>query len=152
MDQDNQNVMELLEKMAEDNAAQNKYLKKQLTFTRIFAISGCVLTAALLIVVLLIVPPLMTAMDDAIVALNQASVTLTKVNGTLANVDDALAEVQTNVQTLFEEGGLVGKSSEALSQATDKISRMDIESLNEAIKDLGDVVEPLANFFGKFKK
>lgn len=32
-----------------------------------------------------------------------------------------------------------------------KIEAVDFENLNKAIKDLGDVVEPFANFFGKFK-
>ena len=57
-----------------------------------------------------------------------------------------------NIQSLFEEEGLVGQSSRALQQTTDKISRMDIESLNSAIRDLGAVVEPLADFFGRFNK
>ena len=52
----------------------------------------------------------------------------------------------------FDENGLVWQSSEALSQATEKLNRMDIESLNSAIRDLGAVVEPLAEFFGKFKR
>ena len=141
MIQDNEGVMELLNRMAEDNAAQNRYLRKQLFFTRIFAVSCCVLTAALLIVLLRVIPPLMGTMQTAADALGQAS-------GTLALLDDTLEDVQ----GLFEEDGLVGQSSEALKQATEKISRMDIDNLNAAIKDLGDVVEPLANFFDKFKR
>ena len=58
----------------------------------------------------------------------------------------------TNFSGLFDENGLVWQSSEALSQATEKLNRMDIESLNSAIRDLGAVVEPLAEFFGKFKR
>ena len=61
-------------------------------------------------------------------------------------------ETLTDIQTLFDENGLVWQSSEALSQATEKLNRMDIESLNSAIRDLGAVVEPLAEFFGKFKR
>ena len=141
MIQDNEGVMELLNRMAEDNAAQNRYLRKQLFFTRIFAVSCCVLSAALLIVLLRVIPPLMGTMQTAADALGQAS-------GTLALLDDTLEDVQ----GLFEEDGLVGQSSEALKQATEKISRMDIDNLNAAIKDLGDVVEPLANFFDKFKR
>ena len=64
----------------------------------------------------------------------------------------AAQETLTDIQTLFDENGLVWQSSEALSQATEKLNRMDIESLNSAIRDLGAVVEPLAEFFGKFKR
>lgn len=148
MIQENQGVMELLEKMAQDNAAQNRYLRKQLFFTRIFAVSGCILTVALLLVALKVMPPLLGAVDKAVTALDQATGTLVVVDDTLQQASDTLADVQ----TLFEEDGLVGQSSVALQQATDKISQMDIESLNAAIKDLGEVVEPLAEFFGKFKR
>ncbi len=141
MIQDNQGVMELLDRMAEDNAAQNRYLRKQLFFTRILAVSCCALTVALLVVLLKVIPPLLTTMGKATDALDQAT-------QTLEVMDDTMEEIQ----GLFEEGGLVGQSSEALRQATEKISRMDIDSLNAAIKDLGDVVEPLADFFGKFKR
>lgn len=139
--QDNQGVMQLLEKMAADNEAQNKYLRKQLFFTRIFSLACCVLTVALLIVLLKVMPPLLGTMDKAVKALDQAS-------GTLELVDETLVDIQ----SLFEEDGLVGQSGEALSQATEKISTMDIESLNEAIRDLGAVVEPLAEFFGRFQR
>lgn len=139
--QDNQGVMQLLEKMAADNEAQNQYLKKQLFFTRVFAAACCVLTIALLAVLLRVIPPLLETMDKTVAALDQATETLVLVDDTL-----------TDIQSLFEEDGLVGLSSEALMQATEKISMMDIESLNKAIEDLGDVVEPLANFFDRFKR
>lgn len=139
--QDTQGIMQLMEKLAADNEAQNRYLRKQLFFTRIFSVACCVLTVALLLVLLKVIPPLLGTMDKAVTALDQAT-------GTLELVDDTLVDIQ----GLFEEDGLVGQSSEALTQATAKISEMDIESLNAAIKDLGDVVEPLANFFDKFKR
>ncbi|MDO4333667.1 MAG: hypothetical protein Q4C58_13415 [Eubacteriales bacterium] len=139
--QDNQGVIQLLEKMAADNEAQNRYLRKQLFFTRIFSVACCVLTIALLAVLLRVVPPLLGTLDQAVEALEQASETMELVDDTL-----------TDIQGLFEEDGLVGQSGEALAQATQKISEMDIESLNAAIKNLGDVVEPLAEFFGKFKR
>lgn len=139
--QDNQGVMQLLEKMAADNEAQSQYLKKQLFFTRVFAAACCVLTIALLVVLLRVIPPLLETMDKTVTALDQATETLVLVDDTL-----------TDIQSLFEEDGLVGLSSEALIQATEKISMMDIESLNKAIEDLGAVVEPLANFFDRFKR
>lgn len=87
------------------------------------------------------VPPLVGAV-------HQTQKTLTEVSGTLEEADNTMR----NIQSLFEEEGLVGQSSRALQQTTDKISRMDIESLNSAIRDLGAVVEPLADFFGRFNK
>lgn len=141
MIQDNEGVIGMLTKMAEDNAEQNRYLRKQLFFTRVFAGSCCILTVALILVLLKVIPPFLGTMEKAAEALDQGSQTLFLVDETL-----------NDIQGLFDPDGLVGQSSEALGQATEKISRMDIDSLNAAIKDLGDVVEPLAGFFGKFKR
>ena len=38
-------------------------------------------------------------------------------------------------------------SSKAVEQTMDKVDQMDIESLNNAISDLNDVVAPMAEFF-----
>lgn len=146
--EDHQSVMQLLNKLAQDNEAQNKYLRKQLFFTRIFSVACCVLTIAVLVVLLKVIPPLLNTMDKALAALDQAVTALDQASDTLELVDDTLVDIQ----GLFEEDGLVGQSSEALTQATEKISEMDIDNLNRAIKDLGDVVEPLANFFDRFKR
>lgn len=148
MEQNNKELMELLNKMAQDNEAQNKYLKKQLFFTRIYAVASCILSLALILVLLKVIPPVLGALDKAVDAMDTAVEALDQASGTLELVDDTLVDIQ----GLFREDGLVGQSSEALTQATQKISQMDIESLNAAIKDLGDVVEPLADFFDKFKR
>ena len=131
MEERSRDVIGLLEELTEQNRQQTASLKKQLFVTRILAAAGCVLAAAVIAVFLLIVPP-----------------TLVEATDTLQTAQETL----TDIQTLFDENGLVWQSSEALSQATEKLNRMDIESLNSAIRDLGAVVEPLAEFFGKFKR
>ena len=129
----------LLEELTEQNRQQTASLKKQLFVTRILAAAGCVLAAAVIAVFLLIVPPMLQIISQGQETLVEATDTLQTAQGT-------------DIQTLFDENGLVWQSSEALSQATEKLNRMDIESLNSAIRDLGAVVEPLAEFFGKFKR
>ena len=127
MEERSRDVIGLLEELTEQNRQQTASLKKQLFVTRILAAAGCVLAAAVIAVFLLIVPPMLQIISQG-------------------------QETLTDIQTLFDENGLVWQSSEALSQATEKLNRMDIESLNSAIRDLGAVVEPLAEFFGKFKR
>ena len=127
MEERSRDVISLLEELTEQNRQQTASLKKQLFVTRILAAAGCVLAAAVIAVFLLIVPPMLQIISQG-------------------------QETLTDIQTLFDENGLVWQSSEALSQATEKLNRMDIESLNSAIRDLGAVVEPLAEFFGKFKR
>ncbi|MDO4292240.1 MAG: hypothetical protein Q4C65_03315 [Eubacteriales bacterium] len=140
MEQLQKDDRELLEQLMQESREQSQYLKKQLFFTRLLALAGCVLAVGMLAVLVLVVPPLVST-------LNQAQTTLVQSGEALEDAQRAMDEVH----RLFEEDGLVSLSSEALRQATDKLNRMDIDSLNAAIRDLGEVVEPLANFFGKFK-
>ena len=44
---------------------------------------------------------------------------------------------------------LAQTSEEGMAEALEKISALDIESLNEAIRDLQAVVEPMARLFGR---
>ena len=138
MEERSRDVIGLLEELTEQNRQQTASLKKQLFVTRILAAAGCVLAAAVIAVFLLIVPPMLQI-------ISQGQETLVEATDTLQTAQETL----TDIQTLFDENG---QSSEALSQATEKLNRMDIESLNSAIRDLGAVVEPLAEFFGKFKR
>lgn len=141
MEERQKDVIGLLEELTEQNRLQTESLKKQLFVTRILAAAGCVLAAAVIAVFLVIVPPMLQIVSQAQDTLADASQTL-----------QTAEETMTDIQTLFDEEGLVWQSSEALSQATEKLNRMDIDSLNSAIRDLGAVIEPLAEFFGKFKR
>ena len=69
-------------------------------------------------------------------------------NAVLADAQEAIAnfqEVSENVNELVNTGSL------AVGQTMEKIDQMDIERLNEAIADLNRVIEPLAEFFGRFQ-
>ena len=154
MEQENQELLELLQKMLKENEDANRQLKKQLFYSKIFACAGCVLAVIMAVVFLRIVPPLLVTMDTAVEAMNQASDAMGQATQTLELVDETLAildDALNDFSGLFDEQGLVVQSSEALSEAMEKIESMDIVSLNEAIRNLGEVVEPLANFFGRFR-
>lgn len=127
-------VRQLMEQLKASEAKQQSLMKKQLLFTRIFAVSNCVLVLLLLVFVAGVLPRLTTALD-------KASETLVKVDGALED----FGEVFNNVNSL------VDSSSKAVEQTMDKVEQMDIESLNEAISDLNDVVAPMAEFFGRFR-
>jgi len=47
---------------------------------------------------------------------------------------------------------LVTTSQQSVRQITDKLNAIDFETLNLAIEDLADVVEPLAKFFNVFNR
>jgi hypothetical protein len=57
-----------------------------------------------------------------------------------------------NVDALVSNvDGLVAISQEGVEQAMEKLNGIDFEALNQAIQDLSDVIEPIANFFNTFK-
>ena len=53
-------------------------------------------------------------------------------------------------QMIADVDGMVSSSEKSVRDALDKINRIDIDTLNQAIQNLNDTVEPLANFFGLF--
>ena len=65
---------------------------------------------------------------------------LENVDGLLTNVDGLVGDVDTLVTTT--QGGL--------EDTLLKIEKVDFDTLNKAIQDLADVVEPLAKFFNTF--
>ena len=125
--------MQMEEKISA-NEEQTRLLKKQLVHMRIHTATGLILTAAFLFVIIRLLPGLTQALDQANAVLADAG----------AAIED-LQEVSHNVNELVDSGSL------AIGQTMEKIEQMDIEQLNGAIADLNRVIEPLAEFFGRFQ-
>ncbi len=125
--------MQMEEKISA-NEEQTRLLKKQLVHMRIHTATGLILTAAFLFVIIRLLPGLTQALDQANAVLADAG----------AAIED-LQEVSQNVNELVDSGSL------AIGQTMEKIEQMDIEQLNGAIADLNRVIEPLAEFFGRFQ-
>ena len=75
---------------------------------------------------------------------------LSQVSAQLAQVDWETMGSNINALAVQAQESLV-TAEEALIKAGETIDEMDIASLNQAIKDLQAVVEPLAKLVGKFK-
>ena len=125
--------MQMEEKISA-NEEQTRLLKKQLVHMRIHTATGLILTSALLFVIIRLLPGLTQALDQANEVLVSAG----------AAIED-FQEVSENVNELVNSGSL------AIGQTMEKIEQMDIEQLNGAIADLNRVIEPLAEFFGRFQ-
>ena len=72
--------------------------------------------------------------DEAEVKLNSLDTVVNDIDGMVKNVDK-----------------LVVANTKNLSEAVEKVNQIDFDKLNKAISDFSDTVEPLANFFNKFK-
>ena len=133
---------ELLQRIAEQT-------KKQVFYARISAICEGILTMAVVIALLILVPSLLKTIHQVNGVAAEAEETLAQAQDALAGVDemtDAVTSMSENMDTFVTENAV------SIEQVMKKLEAIDFEGLNGAIKDLGDVVEPMAKFFGKFKK
>lgn len=133
--------VELLKKLVDHS-------KKQLMFSRITTVTILVMTAAIVVCMVILIPPVMETVSQAKEVMAQASAAIERADEAVESVTEMSKSV-TNMCNDMDI--LISENSETVSQAMKKMEAIDFEGLNKAIKDLGDVVEPFASFFGKFK-
>ena len=70
----------------------------------------------------------------------------------LINLDEVTKELaQADLAGMVENVDTLATTSQsAVEHASEKLDTIDLETLNKAIEDLADVVEPLAKFFNVF--
>ena len=137
-----QKLMDLLEQMEKANRKQVAYARLQFIFSVIAAIC-CIL---LLLAGVKVLPQLQEAVLQAETVLtNLETVTTDLAQADLIGMVENVDALVTNVD------GLVGTSQEGVEQTMAKINAIDFDALNDASKDLSDVIEPIAKFFNTFK-
>ena len=125
-----------------------KNSEKQLFYTRLTSLAAMTIAAAVILCLIIVVPRLMTTITKANTIMTQATQTITLANTAIEGVTEmstSITTMGTNMDTLITE------NSESVTAIMEKLEAIDFEGLNGAIEDLGEVVEPLANFVGKFK-
>ena len=141
----NNELYRVMEKLEKTNRQQAMFARIQCIFSVVAAVC-CLL---LLLTVAKIVPDIRDLSAEISGIAAQAETVLTN----LETVSDELAAADleglvTDVDTL------VTASQEGVESAIEKLNTIDIQTLNKAIKDLADLVEPLArvaNIFGKYR-
>ncbi len=128
---------------------EQELLKKMLFYARIR--TAVVLVVAILLVLcgILIVPKAIGTINQANQIMEQTTETISLANTAIESVttmSQSITDMGTNMDTFITDNG------ESVEAVMTKLEEIDFEGLNTAIKDLGDVVEPLAKFFGKFGK
>lgn len=125
--------------LRKSNKDQADYAKKTFVMTMISTITIVAVAIFLLVYAAFLIPKIDTLLKDA-----QASVTnINKITDEIADTD--IAKMVGNVNQLVET------SQDGVANAIGKMDEINIDQLNRAIKDLTDVIDPLANFFNKFK-
>ena len=129
-----QNELQLILERMEKNS------RKQLLHARIqslFSIICALLCGVLLLKVLQFIPQLESLIGQAEILLRD----LDAVTKELAKLD-----LSTMVENI---NGLVTTSQSGVEEALGKINEIDFDTLNQAVKDLSNVVKPLADFAKK---
>lgn len=127
-------LQEWMDRLEKFNHQQAKYAKLQCLFTLVAAV--CCVSLFVLVYVKL------PAMQEVVVTMETVLENLETVTNQIAEVD--FGAMVKNVDDL------VVTSQAGVEQAMDQISAIDFKTLNQAIKDLSDVVAPLAKFFNVF--
>ena len=131
---------ELLEKLVKNSS-------KQLFYARVTSLVAFILCAAVILCMMIVVPKAMATIDSANAILTQVSETIVLADTTLESVTEmstSITDMGTTMDTFITD------NAETVEEIMTKLEEIDFEGLNDAIEDLGDVVEPLATFFGKF--
>lgn len=126
-------LQKLMERMEQNSRKQLIYSRIQCVFSIIAAIC-CVI---LLVHVLQFMPQLQLLTEQASLVLSN----LEEITAQIQKLD--LAGMIENINALTET------SREGLVEALGKLNEINFDALNQAIEDLADVVEPMADFINR---
>lgn len=135
-------LQELLERIESSTRKQMRYARLQFVFT----VAAAAALLALVLLCVSVLPQLEEMITQAETVLNNLeSVTTGLANANLIGMVENIDALVSNVD------GLVNTSQTGVEEAIQKINAINFDALNEAIKDLSDVIEPIAKFFKSFK-
>ena len=136
----------------EENKKMTAFARWQCIFTAVAAVC-CVGVFA---VILTVVPQVRAVAGQLETVLTDLETVTGTLNGELDTILTNLDTVTRDLAAADLEGmvadvdAFVTTGQSAVEQATEKLSIIDFETMNRAIEDLADVVEPLARFFNVF--
>lgn len=124
-----------------------KTAKKQLFYARISTCFVGLMAVSITISLLIVIPKVNYLLSNA-------NSLLGEVNGRMEILDETIASIKTMSDSITSVGDqldtFIDENSTALQGVVKKMESIDFDGLNRSIKNLGDVVEPLAKFFKVF--
>ena len=131
--------------------------KQQLKMAKLqcaLSAAAAVCCAVMLIVATSVVPRFLALVETTETLASRADTVLAGLETVTSDLADAnLEEMVGNVNGLVDQSREgVAAAKEGVELAVEKINAIDIETLNQAIRDFSDVVEPLAKFFNIFDR
>ncbi len=143
----------LLERIDQTNRSQLRWARLQC----IFSIAAAVCCAGALILVLSLLPKINSIAQQAdtlMQDMQQISSQLAQADweGMMSDLQQVSQQlVQADLEGIAQDvGALVQSTQTGVEEALGKLDSIDLDTLNQAIEDLSDVVEPLARFANRF--
>jgi hypothetical protein len=129
----------MMEELRSSNAGQEKYARKQYRMSQITALCSALVLAIVIYACMSILPKVNATYENMDLILTDLKVITSELAD--ADIDGMIKDVDR----------LVSSSEKNLGETMEKIEAIDIDGLNTAIQNLSDAVEPLANFFNRFR-
>ena len=116
-------LLELVKKLEAENAAQERYAKKQYRMACVSAAASVLALVVVIVCVAVLMPRVLQTFDQA--------------DAILADLEAVTSQLAESLPQMIEDlNALVSGSRDGISEAIGKIAAIDIDSLNEAIQDL----------------
>jgi predicted PurR-regulated permease PerM len=126
----------MLKRLEDSNERQASYAKKQYRMSQITALASILILAIVIYTSATIIPRVNRLFDD--------------VETVMDSVNVVAKELEANLgQMVTDIDNLVTSSDQSVKEALRQINSVDIQTLNQAILDLSNLISPLARFFGK---
>lgn len=136
---DEKTFYSLMERIERSNAGQEKYARRQYRMSQITALASILILAVVIYTASILIPKINVTYQNMQLILEDMQV-----------ITSELADADLN-QMIANVDHLVVSSEQNINDALVKINTIDIEELNRAIQNLSDVIEPLAQVFGRFR-
>jgi len=119
---------------------QRKASKRSL-ITAVSLVAICLIFGA---AVLVIVPKVTATLNNAYQAIDNIEAVVANADKAIGSVEQSLSGIDKMVKNVDK---VVVDNTDSVSKTVDRMSSIDITSLNKSIKDLSDIIEPLAKLF-----
>lgn len=139
----NEELKALMEKIESENAGQELYAKKQYTMSKISAAASILILLIVILCAGILMPRILKTFDQMDAIISEATVIIEEVN-------TMTTEVSTVLPIMIENtNDLVTSASSGMEEALEKMNSIDVETLNQSIQSLHNIVAPMAKFFGR---
>ena len=148
-----QEYQDFMKQLKESNDQQALYAKKTYKMAVIAAVCCLVAVVSILVAAVIVAPKFNRLYREAETSLKN----ITEISQQLADadLDKLVLEVEGLVNNTQDDLGIamdaIDQAMVGMDTAMKKVEEIDVKSLNSAIKNLSDTVEPFAKFFNRFK-